>query len=106
MVADDLALARSRALDRGAPQTIEIDVDGLRYRNGTDADWRPVGVKVTMSFVSSAPAFAEKAVIIFYPDGSSSGGEIAIAASGRGFRIRTGLNGRVSVEKENDEARA
>lgn len=93
-----LATARYRAITRGQPVDLEIQpdshrfrVDGRKYQSVTD--------KVTLSVIAAAELSPDgnTAVIRFYPDGSSSGGNLAIERTNGGVVLDVDwLMGRVS----------
>ena len=78
-VAADLAAARAASIRSGSPVLVEVAADGLSYAWSGSAV-RAVGADARLAPASDAP-------IAFYPDGSSTGGSIAIAADRRGQRV-------------------
>lgn len=95
----ELILARSRAVGSANIATVFVDVGAARYRADNASGWVTVNKKLSLRFSSAAPVSGDIAAILYYPDGSSSGGEITIEASDRTYRVRAGINGRVSVER-------
>lgn len=99
-IEDDLKLARSRAVASGENASIILDIEGGRYRTENNAGWTMIAKKLSLSFASAAPVAGDFPAIFFYPDGSSSGGEIKVAAKGRLWVVRAALNGKVLADEE------
>jgi general secretion pathway protein H len=88
-LANTLRLARERAVTRHQPVTFTATADGRFY--ALDSETRPLPPALSLS-MAGIP------VIRFFPDGSSSGGTIWLAAGGRTRLVRVDqLTGRVSV---------
>jgi general secretion pathway protein H len=76
--------ARLDAQTSGRPARVSFDADTRELsRNGSEGVSIPEGVDA--SLVSSASAGSP--AIIFFPDGSSTGGEFALEGSGRRERV-------------------
>lgn len=96
----ELKLARSRAVLSGEAASLFIDAEGGRYRADNKPEWTAVSKKVSLAFASSAPVAGDFSTILYYPDGSSSGGEVTVAEKGRIRLVRAALNGKISVDDE------
>jgi general secretion pathway protein H len=98
-LASGLRLARSEAIVSNRPVAFDLDVSGHRYRVGAGTERRlPANLSIELLTIvgeSRGPGVGD---IRFNPDGSSTGGRIALADGTR--RIAVGvdwLTGRVSV---------
>ena len=94
-----LRLARAQAIVQNRPVGVSVDVLAHSYRIGAAAPQKlPDAVAISMTAVSGLTAGGRIAAISFAPDGSSTGGRIELAESGRVVRIGVDwLTGRVSV---------
>ena len=95
----DLRYVRSRALVGNADTAIIVDVAGENYfsRDRTIDRNFPQGVAVALT-VDEKLVAGSSAKIIFYPDGSSSGGKIKLSKGGREVEVVTAwLNGYVKI---------
>lgn len=82
-----LANARQLAVDRGSPQDVAFDPDRRQVSLGADIQQLPDGFELTVTTASEVNR-QNLGVIRFYPEGSSTGGDIDIASpTGRGVRI-------------------
>jgi general secretion pathway protein H len=98
-LASELRLARSEAIAGNRPVSFVVDLDAHRYRVG-DGAVRHLPRRITIALLTVAGERLGKTTgaIRFNPDGSSTGGRIALAEGGQ--RIAIGidwLSGRVSV---------
>jgi general secretion pathway protein H len=98
-LAASLRLARSEAIARNRPVEFALDAAGHRYRVG-GARFRPLpaSLSIAMLTIVGERRSAREGDIRFNPDGSSSGGRIVLAGSGR--RVAVGvdwLTGRVAI---------
>lgn len=100
-ISSQLTTLRARSIAAGRPQGVTFDVANHRYR--LDADSRnvelprDVGVRITAGRGLSRDG-AGSARIVFYPDGSSSGGNIRLEQEGRAVEIGVEwLTGHVQV---------
>ncbi|MGC1305141.1 MAG: GspH/FimT family pseudopilin [Caulobacteraceae bacterium] len=66
----DLRIARAQALSSGEPVQIEVAADGRSY------GWTPGPERGLVGGLSLSPAGP---AVLFYPDGSASGGELALS---------------------------
>jgi general secretion pathway protein H len=98
-LASGLRLARSEAIVSNRPVTFDLDVPGHIYRVGRGAERRlPANLSVELLTIVGESRGASVGDIRFNPDGSSTGGRIALADGKR--RVAVGvdwLTGRVSV---------
>jgi general secretion pathway protein H len=98
-LASGLRLARSQAIVSNRPVAFDLDVPGHIYRVGRGAERRlPANLSVELLTIVGESRGAGVGDIRFNPDGSSTGGRIALADGKR--RVAVGvdwLTGRVSV---------
>jgi general secretion pathway protein H len=94
-----LRLARSEAIASNRPVPFDLDVTGHVYRVGAGAEHRlPANLSIELLTVIGENRGASVGDIRFNPDGSSTGGRIALAYGKR--RVAVGvdwLTGRVSI---------
>jgi len=99
-VASGLRLARSEAMAGGRETFLALDLEGRRFRVGTDPREYalPKGVDLKL-FTAQMDIVSEKVGSIrFYPDGGSNGGRVTIAAGERKFEVDVDwLTGRVAI---------
>ncbi len=94
-----LRVARAQAIAQNRPVGVSVDVAGHAYRTG-DGTLRtlPPALAISVTTVTGQTAGDRLGAISFAPDGSSTGGRIELAESGRVVRIGVDwLTGRVSV---------
>ena len=98
-LASGLRLARSEAIASNRPVTFDLDMTGHRYRVGTGAERRlPADLSIELLTIVGEKRGATGGDIRFNPDGSSTGGRIALAAGNRRMAVGVDwLTGRVSV---------
>jgi general secretion pathway protein H len=98
-LASGLRLARSEAIRSNRPVAFDLDVAGHRYRVGAGTPRRLSSkLSIELLTISGEARSADAGDIRFNPDGSSTGGRILLAETGR--RVAVGvdwLTGRVSV---------
>nr|WP_275588093.1 GspH/FimT family protein [Oceanisphaera litoralis] len=91
-----LRLARSQAIASGEEVTLELDSQARYSRisgQKTPSSWPE---QITVSFDDTA--HARGAELVFFPDGSASGGTLQIAGRERRYRIEVHwLTGRISL---------
>lgn len=95
----DLRYVRSKAMVGSADTAITIDVSGRNYfsQDSTISRSLPQGMSVVIT-VDENDITGTKGRIVFYPDGSSSGGKIKLIKDGRELEVvTTWLNGYVSM---------
>lgn len=95
----DLRYVRSRALVGSADSAITIDVAGRKYFSRDAAIDRSLPQEISLAItVDKHDISGNRGSIIFYPDGSSSGGTIRLIKNGRQLEIvTTWLNGYISM---------
>ncbi len=82
-----LSTARREALDKGAPQDVEIDPQARRIRLNDITRQLPEGFVLSVTAASEL-AREGSAVIRFYPEGGATGGDLEVTApGGRGVHI-------------------
>jgi general secretion pathway protein H len=98
-LASGLRLARSEAIAGNRPVAFDLDVTGHVYRVGAGAARRlPANLSIELLTITGEKRAASVGDIRFNPDGSSTGGRIALADGKQ--RVAVGvewLTGRVSV---------
>jgi general secretion pathway protein H len=98
-LASGLRLARSEAIASNRPVPFDLDVTGHVYRVGAGAARRlPANLSIELLTITGEKRGASVGDIRFNPDGSSTGGRIALADGKQ--RVAVGvdwLTGRVSV---------
>jgi len=95
----DLRYVRSKAMIDSADTAITIDVSGRNYFSQDSRINRslPQGMSVVIT-VDENDITGTKGRIVFYPDGSSSGGKIKLIKDGRELEVvTTWLNGYVTM---------
>jgi general secretion pathway protein H len=98
-LASGLRLARSEAIVSNRPVLFDLDVTGRRYRVGTGTERRlPANVSIELLTIVGESRAANVGDIRFNPDGSSTGGRIALADGKRRMAVGVDwLTGRVTV---------
>ena len=98
-LASGLRLARSEAIVGNRPVIFDIDVTGRRYRVGTGVERRlPVNLSIELLTIVGERRGPNVGDIRFNPDGSSTGGRIALADGKRRMAVGVDwLTGRVSI---------
>ena len=85
-VAATLQLARAQAMASNTETVFQIDTDRLQFGLPRSMHSLPKGMAVAMN-VAATERVANIGGIRFFPDGQSSGGEIALTLEGRSARI-------------------
>jgi general secretion pathway protein H len=85
-VAATLQLARAQAMAGNTETVFQIDTDRLQFGLPRSMHSLPKGMAVAMN-VAETERVANIGGIRFFPDGQSSGGEIALTLDGRSARI-------------------
>lgn len=98
-LAQQLRLARAEAIARDRPVEFALDLADRRYRVGEGpAHALPADVAIRLVTIAGERRGAAAAAIRFNPDGSASGGRIALAAGGRSIAVGVDwLTGKVTV---------
>jgi general secretion pathway protein H len=97
----DLRYVRSRAMVGNVDTALVVDLSrNVYYSRAANID-RPLADSVAVELtVDRRDTDAERGRIVFYPDGSSSGGEVRLTRNGRSLEITTAwLNGYVSMRE-------
>jgi general secretion pathway protein H len=81
-----LQLARAQAMASNTETVFRIDTDKLQFGLPRSMQSLPKGMTVAVT-VAETERVANIGEIRFFPDGQSSGGEIALALEGRSARI-------------------
>jgi len=81
-----LQLARAQAMANNTETVFRIDTDRLQFGLPRSMHSFPRGMTVAMT-VAETERMADVGGIRFFPDGQSSGGEIALTLDGRSARI-------------------
>jgi len=100
-LAADLRGARNKSIAAGKAVAVSFDAEGRTYESSlgsATADW-PEKVQFEIAVPDNMLNESEQPQILFYPDGSSTGGEILCSSVGRSIRVKVNwLAGWVSVE--------
>jgi general secretion pathway protein H len=98
-LASGLRLARSEAIVSNRSVAFDLDLAGHRYRVGAGAE-RPLPANLSIELLTIAGEQAAPGTgdIRFHPDGSSTGGRIALAVGQQRMAVGVDwLTGRISV---------
>jgi general secretion pathway protein H len=95
----DLRYVRSKAMVGNADTALVVDLDAGAYYSRAARIERPLPASVTVELtVDVRDTDGKRGRILFYPDGSSSGGEVRLSRNGRALEITTAwLNGYVTI---------
>lgn len=107
-VAAALRATRSEAILADRPADFVVDVGQALYRAGDRAPRQRLAGSPDIILYTTTDETLSKAVgaIRFYPDGSSTGGGIALSRDGRRYDVLVDwLTGEVSVHEQADRAR-
>jgi general secretion pathway protein H len=101
VLAADLRGARNRSISGGKSVAIRFDMEERRYGSGaagTRTNW-PEKVQLEVLVPENMLDDTQQPQIWFYPDGSSSGGEILCSSAGKSYRVNVNwLAGWVAVK--------
>jgi len=105
-VASLLRRARSEAIVRNTPVEVQIDVDAASFRIVGDRSYKaPDRLKVTLFAAATDRTTSNVGEIRFFPDGSSTGGEVTLATDDARQYVQVDwLTGRVAVYEETPQA--
>lgn len=101
-IATALRQARLQAQKSGVPTALVIDVDERRITiNGADKERRfPADIEVEMITAESELTGENSGGIRFYPDGTSTGGQVTLSRKGQRIRIDVEwLTGRIAQKE-------
>ncbi|HEX8031927.1 MAG TPA: GspH/FimT family pseudopilin [Vicinamibacterales bacterium] len=107
-IAAALRLTRSRAIAQNQPALFVADVEQGLYRPaGAGSSVRvPRGVRLSLYTTQEQAVGSEIGSIRFYPDGSSSGGGVALLNEGLRYEVLVNwLNGSVTIQERRDSIR-
>ena len=95
----DLRYVRSRAMVNNIDTEISFDVSANSYVSRQAKIDRSLPETMTVRLtVDQRDIDGSRGKIVFYPDGSSSGGEVHLSKDGRGMEVATTwLNGYVTL---------
>jgi general secretion pathway protein H len=98
-LAADLRRARSQAIGHNAPVSVRVDVDAPSFGIPGARTYKvPDGLTVTLFTAVTDRTTTNVGEIRFFPDGSSTGGEVTFAGDGAREYVQVDwLTGRVSV---------
>ena len=99
-LASGLRQAQSMAMVTKRDAVLTLDLDAREYSVAGDPQVRelPKGIELKLYTAQSEVSNERKGGIRFYPDGSSTGGRITVAAGERKFLVDVDwLTGRVSI---------
>jgi general secretion pathway protein H len=101
-VAAALRRARSEAVVRNSDVVLTVDVNARSFRmDGAAAHVLPVKLEVELYTAQTEQIAADVGNIRFFPDGSSTGGEVVLADDRSKFHVQVEwLTGRVSIIDE------
>ena len=101
----DLRHERSKALVSGVDSALTFDITEKYYTSLDSKTRRQLADSVDISLlVDEKQTATSNGRILFYPDGSSSGGKVILTANGRTMEVTTSwLNGYIAINgDEND----
>lgn len=101
-IAAALRLTRSRAISQNRPALFIADIDSGSYRPASvgASGQVPAGVRLSLYTTRDQSSSGPLASIRFYPDGSSSGGGVALADGGLRYEVLVNwLDGHVSIQE-------
>lgn len=101
----DLRHERSKALVSGTDSAITFDIAANKYTSIDSKTTRQLSQNIDLTIlVDQRNISAGTGKIEFYPDGSSSGGIVRLAANGKTMEVTTSwLNGFIHVESAGNE---
>lgn len=96
----DLRHERSKALISGADSALTFDLEEKVYYSRDSKTTRRIPEHIQLAILLDEKNIASgSGRILFYPDGSSSGGRVHLTSRGRSMEVSTSwLNGYVSVD--------
>ena len=101
-LASALQAARGRAIARDGEVAVIVDVQKRVYRTTGLTEVRPLSadLSLTLETASSDVLNEQVGAIRFFPDGSSTGGRLTLAAGGRKYVVAVNwLTGRVTTHE-------
>lgn len=99
-VVNALRHTRAQAIVHREEQFLEVDIEARSYHApGRDPEVLPEDVEITLRTASMDIVNDRRGRIRFYPDGSSTGGEITLMAGSKVWRVRVAwLTGEIVLE--------
>jgi len=96
-----LRYTRGQAIVKGEQKTLDVDLEAMSYTpTGKTAQKFPEGIKVHILTAAQEQTSERKFGIRFFPDGSSTGGNIGIISGEREWRVNVGwLTGEVAMDE-------
>lgn len=101
-LASGLRQAQTLAMVTRRDAVLTLDVEAREYVLAGESEARslPRDIELKLFTAQSEIASANRGAIRFYPDGSSTGGRITVAAGERKYRVDVDwLTGRVSIDE-------
>lgn len=101
-VAAGLKRAQSRAIARNREVAFVVDLNAHHFRVGGEPEARPLPDDIGLRLYTARSELVDSATgaIRFYPDGSSTGGEVTVSSGGREYHVAVDwLTGRVRVRE-------
>jgi len=101
-LASGLRQAQTTAMATRRDATLTVDVEAREYVTTNDPQVRklPEGLEMKLYTAQSEVSSERRGSIRFYPDGSSTGGRITVAAGERKYLVDVDwLTGRVSINE-------
>lgn len=95
-----LAMARAAAIARNRPVALIVDLPRRRYASEVDRRWMllPADLALSVTTARDADGRTETPQLIFFPDGSSSGGKILLRQDNRSYDVSVNwLTGEASI---------
>jgi general secretion pathway protein H len=96
-----LRYTRGQAIVKGEQKTLDVDLEAMNYTaTGKTPQKFPEGIKVHILTAAQEQTSERKFGIRFFPDGSSTGGNIGIISGEREWRVNVGwLTGEVAMDE-------
>ena len=96
-----LRYVRSKAMVGNTDTALVVDLDNGAYYSRAARIDRPLPASISVELtVDVRDTDGKRGSIVFYPDGSSSGGKLRLSRNGRSLQITTAwLNGYVTLEE-------
>ncbi|MCG8672916.1 MAG: GspH/FimT family protein, partial [Pseudomonadales bacterium] len=97
----DLRQARLEAVSKGRIISFTVNPKTASYKTSEQTGWTilPDGVKISLLPNSPEPQLEETPHLIYFPDGSTSGGTLIVNNDKYSWRFTIGLNGKIAFEK-------
>ncbi|WP_232818303.1 GspH/FimT family pseudopilin [Zobellella maritima] len=94
-----LRLARSQAISRGEEVALNLDAEARETRVADNVYPWPDNIGLQLQPTNDSQA-AQPPLLVFYPDGSASGGMVIVSSSSRQYLIEVNwLTGKVNVHE-------